>query len=578
MISRLHLVVLVALATLGCASANAVAPLTVSGVVRDSAGVPQIGVVVQLLRADLSVITSVYTNEKGQYNLPATYPGRYSVKAIAASFLPSMREGVRVHSATVVNLTLNTLYEVMQWLPTEPRGNDAQQDDWKWTLRSAANRPLLRWLEDGPLVVVSDSKGSAPKLKARLMATGQEGSFGEEGERFSATVEDTPSSSRELLARVDFDPRSEAGVEAMLGFRQDLGYAGSVQSLAAVTIQPEVGVDGEDGSSARPASGLEEAGIRSEETMNLGDEFVVEAGSEQVLAAAIDHSLGTQVAVLPFASLVWRKGYSELHYGMTSIVPSLRDEDDTDTQASLPRISTRNGNLQIERGLHQEIGWERHTDRSSTAVLLYADQLDNPVLEAMGHFAVAGDRSRLDPEQMALVDRASGMLRAAANDFSATGVLASYGRSLPGQNQLHFSYANGNALVLAAQQTSSSAPRTLAQAFAAAHPRRAQMYSISLSGTLEGSGTRWRASYRWQPSETVSPVAAFAGDAGEPYLNLHVRQPLHLRVSDSGHVDALLDVRNLLSEGYRPFLLSDGSVLVVAQDGRSIRAGLVFTF
>jgi hypothetical protein len=39
-----------------------------------------------------------------------------------------------------------------------------------------------------------------------------------------------------------------------------------------------------------------------------------------------------------------------------------------------------------------------------------------------------------------------------------------------------------------------------------------------------------------------------------------------------------LDLRNLLAEGYRPFLLSDGSVLVFAQDERSLRAGLVFTF
>jgi hypothetical protein len=59
-------------------------------------------------------------------------------------------------------------------------------DDWKWTLRSAANRPLLRWLEDGPLVVVSDGAGGNPKLKARLVATGQEGTFGESGERVSA--------------------------------------------------------------------------------------------------------------------------------------------------------------------------------------------------------------------------------------------------------------------------------------------------------------------------------------------------------------------------------------------------------
>jgi hypothetical protein len=57
-----------------------------------------------------------------------------------------------------------------------------------------------------------------------------------------------------------------------------------------------------------------------------------------------------------------------------------------------------------------------------------------------------------------------------------------------------------------------------------------------------------------------------------------MRQPIHLRAGRSGHMDALLDVRNLLAEGYRPFLLSDGSVLVFAQDGRSLRAGMVFSF
>ena len=107
-------------------------------------------------------------------------------------------------------------------------------------MRSAANRPLLRWLEDGPLVVVSDGPGAQPKLKARLMATGRRERFGESGERFTASVEDTPSDSRELLARVDFAPGTDAGMESMLGFRQDLGFAGSVQSVAAVAIHPEI--------------------------------------------------------------------------------------------------------------------------------------------------------------------------------------------------------------------------------------------------------------------------------------------------------------------------------------------------
>ena len=210
-----------------CAPLYGAMAASVSGVVRDSAGEPQIGAVVQLLQPDLSVLAAAYTDSKGRFTFSGVIPGRYSVKAIATSFLPSLRENVRVRRSTVVNLTLNTLYEVMQWLPAQPKAANAPKDDWAWTLRSAANRPLLRWLEDGPLVVVTDGSGSQPRLKARLMATGQEGTFGESGERITASVVDTPENSRALLARVDFAPGTDGGMESMLGFRQDLGFAGS---------------------------------------------------------------------------------------------------------------------------------------------------------------------------------------------------------------------------------------------------------------------------------------------------------------------------------------------------------------
>ena len=311
---RSHLALVIALITLGGSSLYGATPGSVSGVVRDSAGVPQIGAVVQLLRPDLSVISIVYTDSEGRFSIPQIVPGRYAVKAMSMSFLPSLRENVRVRSSTVVNLTLNTLYEVMQWLPAEPRASNAPKDDWAWTLRSAANRPLLRWLEDGPLVLVSDGSGGRPKLKARLMATGEEGTFGESGERITASVENTPSNSRELLARVDFAPDTDGRMESMLGFRQDLGYAGSVQSVAAVSLHPEI----EEGPGV---ADLEEAAVRSWETMNLGDEFEAEAGSEQVVARFEQDSPNTVVASLPFASAGWRSGDSTVRYQMSTRSP-----------------------------------------------------------------------------------------------------------------------------------------------------------------------------------------------------------------------------------------------------------------
>ena len=548
------LIALVAAPVFGATSAS------VSGLVRDSAGVPQIGAQVQLLRPDLTVVASVYTNSQGRFKIPYVFPGHYAVKAIGMSYLPSLRENVRVHTATIVNLTLNTLYEVMQWLPAEPRSGNSQKDDWEWTLRSAANRPLLRWLEDGPLVVVSDGTGAAPKLKARLMATGQEGTFGESGERFSATVEDTPSSSRELLARVDFAPDTNAGMESMLGFRQDLGFAGSVQSMAAIAIHPDI--DGPSGE-----EGLNEAAIRTWETMHLGDEFDAEVGSTEVVGRFASQSPNTVAAVLPDASVSWRGGNSSVGYRVATALPSPAGRDETQASTWMPEIAISKGDLVIERGLHQEIGWQRSTDRSSMAVVVFADNLENPVVEATGNFTGKTPAGTL-------IDNGSGMLRAAGPNFSGQGFLASVERRLPCGNQVRLSYANGNALVMPAMPR----PAEMAELLGVAHRRRAQSYTISVSGTLDGSGTRWRASYRWQPDDTVTAVAPYALDAAEPYLNLRLRQVIHSSHDGSSGIEALLDVRNMLAEGYHPFILNDGSMVIFAQQERGIRGGLAFTF
>ena len=567
---RFHLVVLAALIALGSAPASGAAPGSVSGSVRDSAGTPQMGAVVQLLRPDLTVIASVYTNEKGIYTIPSVFSGRYSLKAMGTSFLPTLRENVHVHNRTVVNLTLNSLYEMMQWLPSEPRGGSDQKDDWAWTLRSTANRPLLRWLEDGPLVVVSDGSGAAPKLKARLMATGQEGTFGESGERFTAMVEETPINSRELLARVDFAPNTDAGMESMLGFRQDLGFAGSVQTVAAVAIHPEIGAIGSDGTSG--GEGLDEAAIRTWETLNLGDEIEAEVGSTQMLARFVGNSPNTVAAALPSASVGWRNGNSTFRYRMASMMPGPQEADETEVRSWLPQLSLRNGDLAIEHGLHQEFGWERRTATSSMTVLVYGDNIDNPVMEAMGGHIMAGNSGSVAADL--LYDPASRLMHAAGPDFSSAGMLASMEHRLPGGNQARLSYANGNALTLG----ESTAPVGLAQLLASAHPSYVQSYSISLSGTLDGSGTRWQASYRWQPEDTFTSVAPFALNAAQPYFSIRLRQRIHSRSDGTGGLQALIDLRNLLAQGYRPYLLSDGSLLFFAQDQRGISGGLAFTF
>ena len=555
---RIHFALFLMLIATGAASMRAAAPASVSGFVRDAAGAPQAGAVVQLLQPDFTIVASAYTNAKGRYTFTGILPGLYSVKVMGAYFLPSLRENVRVQSSAVVNLTLHTLYEALQWLPAQPRNASDKKDDWAWTLKSAANRPLLRMLEDGPLVVVSEGSHSRPRLKARLVASGSQGAFGEDGRRISAEVEDTPSDSRALLARVDFAPGSNAGMESMLGFRQDLGFAGAVQSVGAISIHPEIEGAG--------AQGLDEAVMSGSETINLGDAYQVEAGARQILARFASGSPNSVAAALPYITIGWHGGNNTAAYRLATAMPDADSGVGSEAASTLPSVSIRNGRLALEHGIHQEIGWERSTDGSTLSFALYSDRVDNPVLEAAAKGAV--------PVSAALYDPRSGLLRVGGPAYSTSGVVASFQHRLARSQSIRVAYADGDALTLSATPH----PTALALLAASTHPRRVQMYSLSLSGIVDGTGTRWRASYRWQPDATVTRVAPYAEDADAAFLNLHFRQPICKRGENARSLDAVVDMHNVLGQGRRPFILTDGSLLLFAQEQRALSAGLTFTF
>lgn len=145
---------LVMVLTLAAGASAAVNPGAISGVVRNSSGTPQMGATVEVVTP--GAILQAQTDAKGFYSLTGLLPGMYSVKVSAPSFLPAIREKINLQSGTslIVNVTLNTLFEAIQLLPSRSSSPE-DQDDWKWTLRSMANRPVLRLADDGPLVVVS---------------------------------------------------------------------------------------------------------------------------------------------------------------------------------------------------------------------------------------------------------------------------------------------------------------------------------------------------------------------------------------------------------------------------------------
>ena len=64
--------------------------------------------------------------------------------------MPAWRDKVGLHpgTSTHLNITLNTLLNAMR---VGPLRGTADDDDWKWTLRSVANRPVLRVFDDPTL-------------------------------------------------------------------------------------------------------------------------------------------------------------------------------------------------------------------------------------------------------------------------------------------------------------------------------------------------------------------------------------------------------------------------------------------
>jgi len=134
-------------------------------------------------------------------------------------------------------------------------------------------------------------------------------------------------------------------------------------------------------------------------------------------------------------------------------------------------------------------------------------------------------------------------------------------------------YDDGSALAGPDEKTAS-----VTQAIAELHEVRTQSATLAMHGTLVPTGTHLRASYRWQPESTVTAVNPYHAFSDQAYLSFYVRQPLHLGHVIPNGVEAIVDVTNLLAQGYRPFLSSDGRTIYFAQAERTLQAGLSFSF
>jgi hypothetical protein len=529
--------------------------------VRDSKGSPQIGALVELLRPDFSIAAEVLTDDHGRYRITRFIPGVYALKASAALFLPTLREDLRVPNGSrlVVNLTLNTLYEAFRWLPARPRQADEPKDDWTWTLRLSANRPLLRLLEDGPLVVVSNGDGSAPMLKARVTVRGGESGFGDGGVHNDFEMERSGDDARAMIFRADLSRTGTPAINAMAGYEQRLAPGHTFRSVAAVEDRPDV-------AGGPSAQGLQAIEMRTGETLTLPGPLQAQVGNEM---AAI--RLGQTLLINhPFASLTWHGENTAISLRV-STAPGIQRVEDLDRATTVtPRLTERNGKLAIEHGIYQEVSVDRSVPGLRVRVAAWREHVENPIVSGGGTISAADwTGSNL------LYDSSSDLLRAAGQSFTGNGVMSQVEERVNGSTWISFDVAVGEALDFAAAAPGS---QPLSEILADMKAHQTPVYGTTVHGKLESTGMQWRASYRWQDPHTVTPVGAFATGIPDAFFSVLVRQPIRYRGMIPSGVEALVEVRNLLAEGYRPVVSKDGSTIYFAQAPRSIEGGLSFSF
>jgi hypothetical protein len=541
-------------------------PGTISGIVTNSAGVGQMGASIEVIPAGASdAVRRVFSGDQGQYAVADLAPGQYQVRVSANSFLPTLRENVRLTSGThlLINVTLSTLFEAIELMP---KGRNAKGDDdeWRWTLRSVGNRPILRVLDDGKAVVVASSDRATDRhLKATVafVAGSEAQGFGSNAETTTAfSLERSMFSSGTFAFGGNLASDGDATGVLRASYAQQMGssrpeVAITFRRLANIADAPQYGA-------------LEALSITSSDTITF-DNILEITGGTQLESVEFARRVN---ALKPFGRVAWHLDPNTvLEYRYTTSQPDMRatkgfETAPADLTESGPRMSLDNGDPVLERARHQEIALSRRFGNTNIQLAAYADHISDAALLGVG--GVTPESGDFLPDVY-------------SNTFTWNGgALNTNGVRLVMQQ--HFSdglvatldYATGGVIAL-----TDSHPDWDALQDSLRNERR-HAVALKLGGQVARTKTRWLASYRWTNGHALTPVDWFDASPGQadPYFSVFVRQPIPAVGFLPEHMEVLVDIRNLLAQGYVPVIGRDGQTLYLVQAARSVRGGVAFNF
>jgi len=503
---------------------------------------------------------TVFTDAAGFYAAKNLLPGHYSLRVTAPSFLPAMVEkiGLNAGASLNVNVKLNTLLNAMQLGPLRPIADD---EDWKWTLRSVANRPILRVLDDP----ASPEEKQSADLRGTLsfVAGTAAGGYGSGSDMSTGFALERSMFSGGLLAFSGNVGYGEGVPAAVLRAGYSHRMADGSKPTLGLTVRRFAPSDPNLHNAA-----LQALALSAGDDISVGDVVELRFGSELQTIQFLGHVS----AFRPYGSADFHlSSNTVLAYSYASSRPDPRSEKGFDSSPgdlseANPRVSLLGYSPQVEHAHHQELSVSQRLGKNNLQTAVFFDRTDNPALIGLGEVTAVGG--------YLLPDLASGTFSYTGSNLDTNGVRVVLQRKFSDDLTATLDYAFGGVLDLAKPDVQ------LQQAQAWMSTQRRHALAAKISGRLPRTHTSWIASYRWVSGSAITPVDMYNDSAGrtEPFLNIFIRQPFPTLGFLPPHMEAIIDVRNLLAQGYVPVLGQDGQTVYLMQSARSVRGGLTFTF
>jgi hypothetical protein len=541
---------------------------TISGVVLDPSGTPQMGASVWLISEDAGgrTVAQILSNQYGAFFSDHLKPGKYDVRVSVAGFLPAMERHVAVMSnlTTLLRVQVETLFSSLDTL-RKKSDVPAEQDDWKWVLRSStATRTILQWDDSGNTITSSGLGADLPAAQSpRALVQVTNGALRPGS---ASNLPNSPATAvsydqelgnlgRMLVAgQMNYDKGASG---SFAGVWLPSGAAGTGPETVFVFRQSKFG-----------AEGMEFRGMRIDQTeqLDLGDRFDLRAGAEYLRAGIITSvsslrphaQFNAKLAPSLTASLILAANPPSEQWGRTGALESAIGELD-----SLPPVLFRNGSPAFEGGWHQEISVKRKMSNNSTfEVAAFHDSTRDE--------AIFGAGATASPEF--IQDAFSPAFLYDGGNSSSWGGRAAYRQKLSDDWEIAAIYAWAGALSPGSELNAASSG-DLRDSFVTSNHHS---MAARVSGKIQRSKTQISASYKWVSGTALSHMDQF-GEAAydlDPNLHLSIRQPLP---GLNGRWEAMADFSNILAQGYVT-VNGQSAPMTLFPVLRSFRGGVSFQF